>query len=175
MSKQVLVAFSSKHGATKEIAERIGERLRSDGLAATVAEVGDVAAVADYDAVVLGSAVYFGQWRKEAVKFARQNRAALAAKPVWLFSSGPLNQPSLEDPKPVPELRAELGPVDHRVFAGALDAKKLSIPEKIVIAAVRSQTKLQDELTGDFRSWPEIEEWTDGIAEALFMQPAIAR
>jgi hypothetical protein len=40
---------------------------------------------------------------------------------------------------------------------------------------VRSQTKLQGELTGDFRSWADIDEWSDAIAETLFMQPAVAR
>src|ERR1700719_898345 len=93
MQVNVLVAYSSKHGSTREIALRIGDRLRADGL---TPDVRDIAAVSDphaYDAVVLGSAVYMGGWRREATEFARKHTAVLATLPVWLFSSGPLAEP----------------------------------------------------------------------------------
>ena len=169
MQAKVLVVYSSKHGSTREIALCIGERLRAGGLNP---DVRDVAAVPDpsaYDAVVLGSAVYMGGWRREATEFAHKHFAVLAARPVWLFSSGPLAEPSLEEPRHLAEVRAALNPREHRVFAGALDTSKLSLPERIVISAVSKQSK--QDLGGDFRDWKEIDAWADGIATALVKTP----
>ena len=95
MDKQVLVAYATKHGATAEIAEKIGQVLRQAGLRTDVLPADPAFGRSDlvaYKAVVLGSAVYIGRWRKEAVKFLQANEAALAEKPVWLFSSGPTGE-----------------------------------------------------------------------------------
>ena len=46
--------------------------------------------LAGYGAFVIGSAVYAMHWQKDAAQFVRRNRALLAGRPVWLFSSGPL-------------------------------------------------------------------------------------
>ena len=87
---RVLVAYGSKRGSTAEIAGWIGDTLRGQGLDTEVADAGSVRDVTDYDAVVLGGALYEGRWHKEARRFARRHAAALSGRPVWLFSSGPL-------------------------------------------------------------------------------------
>lgn len=147
---KVLVAFSSKHGATAGIAERLASRFTARSLQAEAVDIKEKPDPVEYDAVVLGSAVYVGSWQKEAVAFAREHAAELRVRPLWLFSSGPLAEPSLEEPKSVTELRAMLQPRGHRVFPGALDKAKLSFPEKFVIRAVGAQ--LNQELEGDFRN-----------------------
>lgn len=55
---KVLVAYASKHGSTKSIAEFVGEKLQQEGIQAEVQEVRTVRNAADYDAFVIGSAVY---------------------------------------------------------------------------------------------------------------------
>lgn len=92
MDNQVLVAYASKYGATAEIADKIGQVLRQAGLQADVLPTRRVSDLTPYQAVVLGSAVYIGKWRKEAVKFLQANEVVLAEKPVWLFSSGPTGE-----------------------------------------------------------------------------------
>jgi flavodoxin len=89
MSSKVLVAYGTKYGATVGIAEKIGEVLRGAGLEAEVAAVDRAGDVAQYVAVVVGSAVYIGSWRKEAANFLKANEQKLTGMPVWLFSSGP--------------------------------------------------------------------------------------
>lgn len=87
---RVLVAWASKAGATKGIAEFIGEKLIRLGLQVDVEEVTTVHDVAGYDAYVIGSAVYMFHWMKEAKQFVSHNRKLLSDRPVWLFSSGPV-------------------------------------------------------------------------------------
>ena len=169
MAVNVVVAFSSKHGSTAEIAWRIAGRLRLAGLQSDVFEVSEQPDPAAYDAVVLGSAVYVGSWRREAARFAREHAPALATRPLWLFSSGPLAETSLEEPKPVAELRAELQPRDHRIFQGALVRSRLSLPERLVMAVIASRMK--KDLAGDFREWDQIDAWADGIASELVPAP----
>jgi len=84
MNDKVLVVYATKYGSTAEIAERIGQVLREAGLGADVQPADRVGDLGSYDAVVLGSAVYVGQWRKEAAKFLEVNEATLARTPVWL-------------------------------------------------------------------------------------------
>ncbi|MCL4505492.1 MAG: flavodoxin domain-containing protein [Chloroflexi bacterium] len=92
MNNKVLVAYATKYGATAEIAEKIGQTLRSAGLQVDVVPANKVGNPGAYDAVVLGSAVYVGGWRKEAVAFLEANEAALKTRPVWFFSSGPTGE-----------------------------------------------------------------------------------
>jgi menaquinone-dependent protoporphyrinogen oxidase len=86
----VLVAYASKYGGTRSVAERIGEVLYASGITATVQSVTSTADLGGYNAFVLGSAAYMGSSMKEAVTFAWQNRDVLASRPIWLFTSGPL-------------------------------------------------------------------------------------
>ena len=87
---RVLVAYATRHGATAGIAERVAAALTAAGLSAEARPVEAVKDVEPYDAVVLGGAAYMFHWLKPAVTFCRRHRKELAARPVWLFSSGPL-------------------------------------------------------------------------------------
>jgi menaquinone-dependent protoporphyrinogen oxidase len=163
---RVLVAAATKHGATGEIAQAIADTLRDQGLDPAVLEPERVDTIDGYDAVVLGSAVYAGHWLKPARDLVGRCGPALAARPVWLFSSGPIGDPpkSEEDPVDVAELLAATSAREHRVFAGKLVRKQLSFPERAIVTALRVPD-------GDFRDWPEITGWAAGIATALRSSP----
>lgn len=75
---KILVAHFSKTGFTKGMAESIGEKLRGRGLQAEVQEVSSVCNAGDYDACVIGSAVYMFHWAKEAKRFVSRNRTLLS-------------------------------------------------------------------------------------------------
>ena len=90
---KVLVCAASKYGATSEIAQAVADVLAGRGCAVTVLPPEKAGAVEEYDAVVLGSAVYMGQWMKAARELAERSADAMAARPVWLFSSGPVGEP----------------------------------------------------------------------------------
>lgn len=167
MQSRVLVAYGTKYGATAEIAERIGEVLRQAGLPTDVLPADRVGDLSAYKAVVLGSAVYIGQWRKEAAKFLKANEQALAGKPVWLFSSGPLGEGELAEslrgwrfPGRLQPIADKVQPRDIAVFHGAVDADKLNFIERWMLKNTQSPV-------GDFRDWDAIASWTTAIAEAI--------
>jgi hypothetical protein len=105
---RVLVTAATKYGATAEIAAAIAEVLDEHGLEATMLPPDQVEEVDGYDAVVLGSAVYAGHWLKPARELVERHAGALASRPVWLFSSGPVGDPPKpeEDPVDVADLLA---------------------------------------------------------------------
>jgi menaquinone-dependent protoporphyrinogen oxidase len=171
-SMKVIVVYASRYGSTKGIAEFIAESLRHHGMEAEAKSADAAPDPAGYDAVVVGSAVYMERWMKEAVEFVRKNRSVLADRPVWLFSSGPLelgqevvsaDDPALE-PKEIGELREAVHPRDHRVFFGALDPQKLGLAHRTLRKLPAARAVLPE---GDFRNWDDIEAWADRIARAL--------
>src|SRR5437016_11621099 len=89
--RRVLVAYGTKNGATAGIAQTIGETLREHGVSVDVCPAAQVRQVSGYHAVVLGGALYMSRWHRAAVRFARRYAGSLRGRPVWLFSSGPLD------------------------------------------------------------------------------------
>ena len=164
---RVLVTAATRYGATAEIAQAIAEALGDRGLEPTVVAPERVEGVDGYDAVVLGSAVYAGHWLKPARELVNRYGGALAARQVWLFSSGPVGDPPKpeEDPVDVAGLLAATGAREHRVFAGKLVRKQLNFPDRAIVSALRVPE-------GDFRDWTEITRWAAGIADALPAGPA---
>ncbi|HEV8194958.1 MAG TPA: flavodoxin domain-containing protein [Ktedonobacterales bacterium] len=162
----ILVTYASKHGATQGIAERVTRTLQRLGMEAEFRQVESVTDLESYSAVVIGSAVYYGSWMKEASEFVRRNRTVLAARPVWLFSSGPLGAEVKDDepqPKELREMQEAIHPRDHHIFFGALDHNQLSFMERMVVKGVRAPE-------GDYRDWNEIEAWAESIVRALVPQ-----
>jgi menaquinone-dependent protoporphyrinogen oxidase len=167
MDGKVLVAYATKYGATAGIAEKIGEVLSRAGLSTEVLPVDDVSDLTPYEAVVLGSAVYIGQWRKEAARFLEANEETLAGKPVWLFSSGPTGEGDPVElmkgwrfPGAQQEVADRIAPHDITIFHGAVDTKKLSFAERLILKGVKAPA-------GDFRDWEAIASWASAIAEEL--------
>jgi menaquinone-dependent protoporphyrinogen oxidase len=167
MDRRVLVTFATKHGATAEIAEKIGEVLQQAGLEADVLPVDHATDLAAYQAVILGSAVYIGRWRKEAVKFLQANEQSLAEKPVWLFSSGPTGEGDPVEllqgwrlPGKLQSIVDRIQPRDIAVFHGATDVNKLNFIEKWMLKNVKAPV-------GDFRDWEAITSWATAIAGEL--------
>lgn len=172
----VLVAYATRHGATAGIAERIAGDLREAGLEAECVPVADVQDLAAADAVVLGGAAYLFHWLKDVTAFARKHTAELAARPVWLFSSGPLGVDRVDKdgkdvletsrPKEFDELLDLLHPRDERVFFGAFDAeaRPVGLAERMMRLVPAGAAALP---SGDFRDWAAIDAWAAGIAVAL--------
>ncbi|MFN8630020.1 MAG: flavodoxin domain-containing protein [Chloroflexota bacterium] len=160
MAARVLVAYASKLGSTAEIAEAIAQVLRDGGHFALAIPARDVTSLDDWDAVVLGSAVYAAFWQRDARKFTERFADDLRARPLWLFSGGPLDRRLAKSDQPITphgaELTADLGAIAHRTFGGRSPAD----------AAVSEQVR-QTHRLGDFRDWQKIVEYGYRIGREL--------
>jgi hypothetical protein len=173
---RVLVTVASRHGATAEIAAEIARRLaggdagRAAGLVAVPVPVQQRPDPAAFDAVVLGSAVYAGRWLEPAREYAAAHAPVLRARAVWLFSSGPIGEPPFpaDLPHDVEPLTGLTGARGHGLFPGRLDKASLTLGERAMVTAMRAPV-------GDFRDWPAVRTWADGIAADLVSSAAVRR
>ena len=164
---KVLVAYASKHGATAEITEKIGQVLRESGSQVDVSPVKAIKNLKSYDAVILGSAAYMFQWRADAVSFLKKNQNLLAERPIWLFYSGPLGKGDALElvkgqrfPKPLKPVIDHIKPRDTAVFHGFINMDKLNFFERFAF-------KKSPAMQGDFRDWDAIISWSKSIALEL--------
>jgi menaquinone-dependent protoporphyrinogen oxidase len=162
MTGIVLVTYGTTNGSTAQIAETIADVLRKDGLTVEVLPAQSVTSVAAYDAVVAGGGLYAGRWHKHARRFLRRHRHDLAERPLWLFSSGPLDASASErDIPPVPGVKkamAELDAREHVTFGGCLEEGAKGWVARMI---------LRNGKGGDFRDFTAIETWAAHVADEL--------
>jgi menaquinone-dependent protoporphyrinogen IX oxidase len=165
---RILVVVASKHGATAEIAHAVARSLtdcpagRAAGLSAIAVPAQQRPDPSSFDAVLIGSAVYAGRWLDAAREYAALHAYALRARPVWLFSSGPIGAPPFppDEPYDAATLTSLTGARAHRVFPGRLDKDRLSFGERAMVTAMRAPV-------GDFRDWDEIAAWAAEVAAVV--------
>ena len=164
---RVLLAYASKYGSTKGVADRIAARLRALGNQVELSEVKEVANVSQYGAVILGSPVFNQRWLPEAEEFVRRNREALASRPVWIFSVGTFGDhkriigPLMKrEPKDIRALEQMIQPREYRVFAGVIDRHQWPFLSRLFYYSLGGRL-------GDNRDWAAIEAWADQIGHTL--------
>lgn len=166
----VLVAYATKNGSTAGIAQAIGEELKQMGLEVDVRPVHEVRDVQPYGAVILGSAIYLGRWRKEALRFGSRHAGEFRGRPVWLFDSGPLNaspdEGKNEPVKAAEELLRQIGARGRVTFGGRLMQEDASRFMRSLIESGKAGSY------GDFRNFDRIRAWAHAIGAEL--QGAIA-
>ncbi|WP_314225038.1 flavodoxin domain-containing protein [Streptomyces zaehneri] len=162
MTDTVLVTYGSTNGSTAQIAEAVAEVLRKEGLTVDATPADAVTSVASYDAVVVGGGLYGGRWHKDARRFVRRHRHLLAERPVWFFSSGPLDASASErDIPPVRGVRramTSLSVREHVTFGGCLVEGAKGRVAGMILRADKG---------GDFRNFDVIETWAAGVAHEL--------
>ena len=158
---KLLVTYGSKRGGTEGLAEMIGESLRRTGFDVNIHPAAEVGSVDDYDAVIVGGALYANRWHRDAARFVKRHRRRLRTLPVWLFSSGPLDD-SAEAKEIVPvgqvkRLMAMIQADGHQTFGGRLE------PDASGFLAQSMARKL----SGDWRDADHVARWTAQIVDAL--------
>ncbi len=158
---RVLVTWGSKLGGTKGIARMVAEELEHRGVDVAFLPATQLRGVSGFDAVIVGGALYASRWHKAALRFVERNVDALRRIPVWLFSSGPLdNSANLRSIPPVKEvavLMERVGVLGHATFGGKLPADAKGFP-------ARAMAKNH---TGDWRNPEQVHAWAAEIADAL--------
>ncbi|MDH6229003.1 flavodoxin domain-containing protein [Streptomyces sp. MJP52] len=166
MTAKVLVAYGTTNGSTTRIAESVARALQEADLDAEALPAASVTDVAMYNAVVVGGALYLGRWHKDARRFVRRHRRALAARPLWFFSSGPLDPTASErEIPPVPWVRRAMTRLDaygHVTFGGCLREGAQGRMARMI---------LRNGQGGDFRDFDAVESWAADVAKALTAVP----
>jgi menaquinone-dependent protoporphyrinogen oxidase len=157
----VLVCHGSKRGGTRELAEWMGSSLREHGMAVDVKPAREVAGVEGYDAVIIGGALYVFRWHGDAKRMVRRHSRALSSMPVWLFSSGPLDDSASEGTIPpvrfVRRVMEKIGARGHMTFGGRMEpGSRAQLP------------------VGDWRDRDQVGRWVDEIAVDLRQHLAAA-
>ncbi len=167
---RVLIAYSSVHGSTAEIARAVALTLCRTGFDVDVVPVAEVQDVSGYDSVVLGSAVYGGKWRKDALEFLDRFAPALSHRDIWLFQSGPLGHSAQYIVRALPAnvaLMAEYLRVKGcATFGGKLDG---SVGGPVARFLARAG------FAGDYRDFGEIRLWSEQMARDTAMNVVVGR
>ena len=157
----ILIAYTTRKGTTREIAEAIGKELKAIGEESDVLGVLSVSSLAGYDGVVIGGPMYMGRMVADVGKFVRRQGEGLARLPVAGFIVG--LTPVKKDPESMAWMEkallgalAPLKPVAAGMFAGRLDPSGLSWFQKWITKNVKSPE-------GDFRDWTAIAAWAREI------------
>jgi menaquinone-dependent protoporphyrinogen oxidase len=166
MAGPILVAYASRYGATREVAEAIGATLRGHGLAVDVRAAADVDDISAYGGVVLGGGIYIGRWHRDARGFARHFEEELRGRPVAIFALGPVTDKPEDHAASRDQLarnlqRLPVEPFEVAVFGGAFDPTKAVFPFNHMAAA-------------DVRDWDAIHGWAHSLAEPLGSVPVLA-
>lgn len=170
MSNKILVAYATRQGSTAGVAKAIGKTLIEHGAQVDVRAMQDVRDLADYGAVVAGSAINGGQWLPEAMQFMREHQTALRQKPFAAFlvcmTMSMKNVAYREHVSTwLAPVRALVQPLSEGLFAGALDIKK--------IPSIGDRLKFKLSIVfgfwreGDHRDWNAIRAWADQLYPLL--------
>ena len=170
MENKILVAYASKYGSTQEVADVVATTLREKGLVVDLQPVRKVRSLAGYKAVVLGAAIYYGLWHKEALNFLARNEADLSQRPVAVFALGPNSTDENERQGSRAQLDKNLAkfpwlkPVVTELFGGRFPAK-LHFPDSLVAALPASP--MHGLPANDVRDWAAIRDWASNLARKL--------
>jgi menaquinone-dependent protoporphyrinogen oxidase len=166
MSNTILVAYVTKYGSTKEVAEAVAATLGESGLAVEIQPLRKVRSLDAYRAVVIGASLYVYRWHKDARRFLSRHRKALADRPVAVFALGPVKDPY--DEQEWQDSQAQLdkelanypwfAPMALALFGGKFDPETLGTVLKVLAGS---------EPASDIRDWGAIRAWAGDLAAKL--------
>jgi menaquinone-dependent protoporphyrinogen oxidase len=171
LNEKILVTYASRAGSTAGVAEAISDALIGKGAKVDVMPMQDVKALSPYLGVVAGSALQKSKWLPEAMQFVQCHQAALAQKPLVVFTVCITLAMSNKDQyrqavaKWVEPVRLQVRPVSEGLFAGLLDFSKL--PLTLDNLLLRAAVFFRVFPKGDHRDWNAIRAWAESIHPLL--------
>ena len=133
----------------------VADALMESGCEVITSPAKGVAGFHGTDAVIVAGSLYANRWNRDARRFVRRNTAALRMLPVWLISSGPLDDSAkrhtIAPTKQVAKLAA-------RIHAGCQECHR---------------SKDGQNRAGDWRDEADVKRWGESVvAELIAPEPA---
>jgi menaquinone-dependent protoporphyrinogen oxidase len=176
---KVLIAYASAHGSTAEVGQFLQRVLSVYNVEVTASNVKQVASVASYDVVILGTAIQDGMWLHELFEFIDRFGSELAQKTcyMWLNCIRVLEADGYEHAIThyihEPTLKM-LNMRNVAVFAGKLKLDTINWDERWLLSLRYDGMERPAFLNKDFRDWEVIAAWGNKIARELSLTPAFA-
>jgi menaquinone-dependent protoporphyrinogen oxidase len=150
-------------GGTKGIAQMLAAELREHGyeVAEVPAHEAGKISVENFDAAIIGGALYANRWHRDARRFVERNIGALQKMPTWFFSSGPLDDSAEKRDIPpttmVEVLMERVGALGHRTFGGRLAPDAKGFPA----------SAMARKMSGDYRDREAIRRWSEELSRRI--------
>lgn len=159
----VLIAYATKNGSTREVADFIAAVLRDAGAQVTLVPARSLReSIARYDLAVLGAPLYSGRWHADARKFLRRHRRDLAGGQLAIFGMGPRADTSEAWQRSRAQLRR------------ALAKYPALAPSEIVVFGGVDPPGKSRRARRDLRDWSEIRGWANRLT-GVASSPATRR
>jgi menaquinone-dependent protoporphyrinogen oxidase len=140
-----LIVYDTKHGTSKEVAERIAASIREKGVEVELLDLRERGAAAapleSYDAVVLGAPFYMTQWSKRATAFAAAREAELAEKRFGLFAVGSTPELGVEAAKAALPAALASKVAEAAYVGGRFDYPSLGAFERFIVKMVSGKAE----------------------------------
>jgi len=168
MKNGVLIAYTTKYGSTREVAQRIGSVFNEEGMGADVRDVKEIKKMDGYKAVILGGPIVMNKLRPAVIKLAHKYRNFLQKVPVAYFTLGvTMKTDNLENRVQATRYLDDLckirEPVSLGLFAGKVDYSRIG--PLFRWSFQKDTSGMLNE--GDFRDWNVIEQWARNLVKLL--------
>lgn len=173
MPAEVLIAYCTRSGSTAEVAQAMGETMKTAGVIAEVKPMAEVQSIAPGTHLMLGTALYIGHFPKDFHLFVARFQKELEAVRPWIFVLGPTEKDRKHFAAAEEQARKELAKhpwlraADVRVLGGKFDPTHLNLPFPMSLLMKLPANPMKKLPPSDIRDWDWIHRWTEAIAEEL--------
>jgi menaquinone-dependent protoporphyrinogen oxidase len=156
----ILVAYATKYGSTKEVAEAIAKTLKNTPAIVDLQPLNKVKSLNGVDAIVMGAPLYMFRWHSDAKNFLSRFAEPLKKIPTAAFALGPFHDEEKEWQDVRGVLDKELAqypsfsPIAVKIFGGKFDPASLTFPFSLIPA-------LKQMPASDIRDWQDINAWAE--------------
>lgn len=177
----LLLVYHSVDGHTRDVADRIADRLRAGGASVTLAAADQAGAPEGVDAVVVGDPIHAGQHSKQLADYLTAHADALAALPTALFQvclTSADDDPEHEETaaRYLEDLQTSTGlrPALTASFAGAIPYTRYGRMKRALMKRIAAKGGMSTDVTRDhvLTDWDEVEAFADDVLRRV-TSPAV--